>query len=143
MKTKLFIIALLLLSLPLATLGQGVDTASVDLGGGVRLSILSANFGFAIRCAEDTETEEVVAEVIPQISIGPRYTILLRENWGLNGYLLFSSAEESKMYPTLGVGPSVKDHQVVLGYYLGPVSKAGEVEDWQKRIRIMVTFDLR
>jgi len=138
-------IFLLILFLPAILMAQ--DTISVDLSDETRLSILSASFGFVIKASAE---ERTMLEAVPLVTIGPRYRILIKDTWGLNSYLLFSTEDEN-MFPMPAIGPSLKgnnkisggqEHQVVLGYYMGPV-KGDFSHSWIERLRLMLTFKLR
>jgi len=123
------------------------DTVSVDLSQDVRLSILSASFGFVVRASSTSNTQ---LDVDPLVTLGPRYRLLVKRTWGFNGYLLFST-EGDKTYVMPAVGLSLKgtnklafgqEHQVALGYYTGEVS--GDFEHgWVERLRLLFTFPLR
>ena len=128
----------ILLVICLQTMLAAQDTTSVKLGKNVSLEVLTVDFGLVMKASTG---ENTMVEVEPQISIGLRYALILRNTWGLNIYGLLSTANE-KMYPTFATGVSVMNHQIALGYYFGPVSGAFD-NSWQERLRVLVTFSLR
>lgn len=141
MKTKLFILLIVLSMLPIyrVTFAQ-TDSTDIDLGDGWNLRFDLIPFGAIVQASADEKTQ---LEAKQFIGSGIGMSFVWNNTYGVNISALFYSGQEKKVYPLIALGGILFLKNKVA---ISPAWDFGKIDGnfkkcWIERVKLLVSYN--